>query len=225
MTHTSYGRHGHPGPRSHYARHSGYGHRLHGGRRARRGDIRAAILALLADRPMHGYEMIKELEERTGGVWSPSAGSIYPTLQLLEDEGLIRGTEQAGKRRFELTAEGTTKQNEARRARLAWESVAAGAPAEGLKLKRPLKELNGRRCAGDGQWHGGQRGRVLSCSTRRGGRSTGSSPTETAPLELGRAWAAVEIKHGGPFCLPRGAPADDPPARPSSSSTASRRAR
>ena len=52
---------------------------------------------------MHGYEMITEVEDRTGGAWRPSAGSIYPTLQLLEDEGLIEGTEAEGKRRFELT--------------------------------------------------------------------------------------------------------------------------
>src|SRR6478672_10560969 len=78
-----------------------------GGPRARRGDVRAAVLALLAERPMHGYEMIKEIEERTDGAWTPSAGSIYPTLQMLEDEGLIRGEESDGKRRFTLTEEGT----------------------------------------------------------------------------------------------------------------------
>jgi hypothetical protein len=55
-----------------------------GGPRVRRGDVRAAILTLLVERPMHGYEMIQELEARTNGVWRPSAGSIYPTLQLLE---------------------------------------------------------------------------------------------------------------------------------------------
>src|SRR5215470_10982285 len=61
-----------------------------GGRgRARRGDVRASILALLKDRPMHGYEMIQEIGERSGGAWRPSPGSVYPTLQLLEDEGLI----------------------------------------------------------------------------------------------------------------------------------------
>src|SRR5687768_10091665 len=60
----------------------------HGRGRGRRGNIRAAILGLLLERPMHGYEMITELESRTGGVWRPSPGSIYPTLQLLEDEGL-----------------------------------------------------------------------------------------------------------------------------------------
>jgi DNA-binding PadR family transcriptional regulator len=77
-----------------------------GGPRVRRGDVRNAILALLAERPMHGYEMIQELEARTNGVWRPSAGSIYPTLQLLEDEGLVVGEESEGKRRFSLTDAG-----------------------------------------------------------------------------------------------------------------------
>ena len=55
---------------------------------------------------MHGYEMIKEIEERSGGYWRPSAGSIYPTLQLLEEQGLIAGEEAEGKRLFSLTDEG-----------------------------------------------------------------------------------------------------------------------
>ena len=78
------------------------------GPRARRGDIRAGILHLLADvdRPMHGYEMIRELQERSGGAWRPSAGSIYPTLQLLEDEGLVASTEDSGKRLYSLTDAG-----------------------------------------------------------------------------------------------------------------------
>jgi DNA-binding PadR family transcriptional regulator len=77
-----------------------------GGPRVRRGNVRAAILALLAERAMHGYEMIQELESRTNGVWRPSAGSIYPTLQQLEDEGLVAGEESDGKRRFTLTDAG-----------------------------------------------------------------------------------------------------------------------
>src|SRR4051794_7955943 len=77
-----------------------------GGRRMKRGNVRAAILALLAERPMHGYEMIQELESRTGGLWRPSPGSVYPTLQLLEDEGLISGRESSGKRLFALTDTG-----------------------------------------------------------------------------------------------------------------------
>src|SRR5882672_8468868 len=81
--------------------------RGHGGRRGRRGDVRAAILALLAERSMHGYEMIQEIGERSGGLWRPSPGSVYPTLQLLADEGLVTSSEGSGsKRLFELTDEG-----------------------------------------------------------------------------------------------------------------------
>jgi DNA-binding PadR family transcriptional regulator len=87
------------------SRHSHWRHGR-GGTRARRGDVRAAVLALLAERPMHGYEMIKELEERTGGAWRPSAGSIYPTLQLLEDEGLVKGEEVEGRKVYSLTDSG-----------------------------------------------------------------------------------------------------------------------
>src|SRR5215207_712424 len=67
------------------------------GRRARRGDVRAAAIALLTERPMHGYEMIRELEERTDGVWRPSPGAVYPALQLLEDQGLVAADAEAGK--------------------------------------------------------------------------------------------------------------------------------
>ncbi|ATW47457.1 PadR family transcriptional regulator [Streptomyces peucetius] len=78
-----------------------------GGRgRARRGDVRASILALLRDRPMHGYEMIQEIGERSGGAWKPSPGSVYPTLQMLEDEGLIVSESEGGKKLFTLTDTG-----------------------------------------------------------------------------------------------------------------------
>src|SRR3954470_4925733 len=80
------------------------GHRGHGG--GRRPNVRNAVLALLAERPMHGYEMIQELESRTGGIWRPSPGSVYPTLQLLEDEGLIAAENDGGRKRFALTDAG-----------------------------------------------------------------------------------------------------------------------
>jgi DNA-binding PadR family transcriptional regulator len=92
-----------------------------GGPRVRRGNVRAAILALLAERPMHGYEMIQELEARTNGLWRPSPGSIYPTLQLLEDEGLVTGEESEGKRRFSLTDAGRSAAEELERP--PWEEV------------------------------------------------------------------------------------------------------
>ena len=77
-----------------------------GGPRARRGDVRTAILVLLQERPMHGYQVIQELSDRTGGEWRPSPGSVYPTLQLLEESGLISAEEVDGKRVFSLTDEG-----------------------------------------------------------------------------------------------------------------------
>jgi DNA-binding PadR family transcriptional regulator len=72
----------------------------------RRGDVRAAILAVLADKPMHGYQVMQELGQRSGGAWTPSAGSVYPTLQQLEDEGLVHGEEQEGRRVYSLTDQG-----------------------------------------------------------------------------------------------------------------------
>ena len=86
-----------------------------GGRRARRGDIRWALLLALADAPAHGYELIGRLEARTGGAWRPSAGSVYPTLQLLEEEGLVVGHDDGGKRVFELTEAGRASATEASR--------------------------------------------------------------------------------------------------------------
>ena len=76
------------------------------GRRVGRGDVRAAILSLLGEAPMHGYQIMQELAERSGGAWRPSPGSVYPTLQALEDEELITAGAEGGKRTFTLTAAG-----------------------------------------------------------------------------------------------------------------------
>jgi DNA-binding PadR family transcriptional regulator len=88
-------------------RHDGEGWegRRRGGR-MRRGDIRTALLAILAEEPGHGYDVIQRLEEKTSGAWRPSPGSVYPTLQLLEDEGLVRSGEHNAKRVYEITDEG-----------------------------------------------------------------------------------------------------------------------
>lgn len=75
----------------------------------RRGDIRAAMLALLAEAPGHGYDLMRRLEDQSGGAWRPSAGSIYPTLQQLEDEGLVTSTHTDGKRVYTITEAGTAE--------------------------------------------------------------------------------------------------------------------
>ena len=109
--------------------------------RARRGDVRAAVLALLTERPMHGYEIIQELEARTQGLWRPSPGSVYPTLQLLEDEGLVAHDEADGKRSFRLTDAGS----EAAAARgdgpAPWDEVTAGADPQALGLQQGIRQL------------------------------------------------------------------------------------
>ena len=106
---------GHPG--AGFGRHGGmggFGGPMFGrGPKVGRGDVRAAILALLSEKPMHGYQIITELTERSGGVWRPSPGSVYPTLQSLEDEGLIAADKSEGRRVFDLTVEGLKVANEA----------------------------------------------------------------------------------------------------------------
>lgn len=74
-----------------------------------RGDVRSAILHLLAEEPMHGYQIMSELRERTDGIWQPSPGSIYPTLNQLEDEGLVRAEERDGKKVYALTDDGNAE--------------------------------------------------------------------------------------------------------------------
>ncbi|MET9732438.1 PadR family transcriptional regulator [Streptomyces sp. NPDC006458] len=98
--------------------------------RARRGDVRASILALLRDRPMHGYEMIQEIGERSGGAWRPSPGSVYPTLQLLEDEGLIISESEGGKKLFSLTDAGRVAAEEGPEA--PWEEAGRSVDWEAL---------------------------------------------------------------------------------------------
>src|SRR3954447_26977044 len=76
------------------------------GGRGRRGDVRAAMLVLLEETPQNGYQLIQEIERRSDGLWKPSPGSVYPALQQLEDEGLVRTIEQEGRRAYELTEQG-----------------------------------------------------------------------------------------------------------------------
>lgn len=70
------------------------------------GEIKFIILRLLKEKPRHGYEVIKALEERMAGCYTPSAGTVYPTLQMLEDQGYVRGVDQGGKKVYEVTPEG-----------------------------------------------------------------------------------------------------------------------
>ena len=96
-----------------------------GGTRMARGDVRSAVLALLTEKPMHGYQIIREIEERSGGAWKPSPGSVYPTLQLLADEGLIRAEESNGRKTYSLTDEGRQVADAAAGTSAPWEAQGA----------------------------------------------------------------------------------------------------
>jgi DNA-binding PadR family transcriptional regulator len=138
--HEWFSREGGPGHRRH---HGGRGHREHhfgragmggfGRGRAARGDIRAAILALLAEQPMHGYQIMQELLERSRGAWRVSPGSVYPTLAQLEDEELIQAEQQSGKRVFSLTEAGKAEAQGATGE--PWNEVASEVPPALIELR------------------------------------------------------------------------------------------
>ena len=112
------------------------------GKRARRGDVRAAVLLLLEEEPRNGYQLMQELEERSGGVWRPSPGSIYPALSQLEDEGLVRSDESAGRRAFQLTDAGRAYIEENREALgVPWEAVGGDVPEGLFQLRQLMMQL------------------------------------------------------------------------------------
>jgi DNA-binding PadR family transcriptional regulator len=113
--------------------------------RAGRGDVRAAIISLLSEGPRNGYQIIQEINERTGGLWRVSSGSVYPTISQLEDEGLIERTDGTGRKLFALTQAGRehAEQNAEQLARL-WE---AGAQDAQLGEVRQYRELIGQLAA------------------------------------------------------------------------------
>jgi DNA-binding PadR family transcriptional regulator len=110
---------GRRGPRGRWGDFGGWG----GGRRMRRGHIRTSILVSLREEPAHGYEVMRRLEDMSGGLWRPSPGSVYPHLQMLEDEGLVRSSEVNGSRTYTLTDAG---QEAAQQAALPWQPGGQG---------------------------------------------------------------------------------------------------
>ena len=108
----------------------------------RRGDVRSALLIALQDGPGHGYELIQALEAKTEGRWRPSPGSVYPTLQLLDDEGLVRSTERDGKRVYELTDEGrAAAESHLAERGVPWEAMDRGAGGTG-SLRVAVRDLH-----------------------------------------------------------------------------------
>jgi DNA-binding PadR family transcriptional regulator len=112
------------------------------GRRARRGDVRAAALVLLEEEPRNGYQLMQEIELRSDGAWRPSPGSVYPALQQLEDEGLVRTNQADGRRVYELTDEGRSHV-EAHREELGapWEAFTRDSGDETREVGGLLKDV------------------------------------------------------------------------------------
>ncbi len=112
------------------------------GPRARRGDVRAALLVLLAEEPRNGYQLMQAIEERSDGVWRPSPGSVYPALQQLEDEGLVRVEAGQGGKAYALTDAGRAHVEE-RREQLGtpWDAVKGDMGAGAWELMAPMREI------------------------------------------------------------------------------------
>jgi len=112
------------------------------GPRRGRGDVRTAVLMLLLERPMHGYEMIQQIRERSSEAWSPSPGAIYPTLQLLTDEGLITTDDLDGKKVSRLTETGQTLAQELQATKTApWDEASADAGSGAHSLREAIFHL------------------------------------------------------------------------------------
>lgn len=113
------------------------------GRRAKRGDVRAAALALLAETALNGYQIIQEISERSDGVWRPSPGSVYPALQQLEDEGLIRAeADESGRRSYQLTDEGRSYvEAHPGEVRAPWEAVAGSVGDSAIEMRDLLRQV------------------------------------------------------------------------------------
>jgi len=110
----------------------------------KRGDVRAALLVLLEEEPRSGYALMQEIERRSDGVWSPSPGSVYPALQQLEDEGLIRTAESGGRKAYELTDEGRAHVEEHRdRLGTPWEGLDDGVGSEMRQLGQLMQGIGG----------------------------------------------------------------------------------
>jgi DNA-binding PadR family transcriptional regulator len=117
-------------------------HRRGGRGRVPRGDVRTAVLLLLTEQPMHGYQLMQAIAERSGGSWTPSPGAIYPTISQLEDEGLVTVTADAGRKLVTLTESG---REHVEAGRQTWADPFAGrtATAPGTDLRGLLEQLHG----------------------------------------------------------------------------------
>jgi DNA-binding PadR family transcriptional regulator len=165
--------------------------------RVKRGDVRAAVLALLAEEPRNGYQIIQEIAARSGGVWQPSPGSVYPALQQLKDEGLIHPEGEG----FSLTDEGRTYMTEhADEVDAPWE-VVAGREHGGMREMRPL--VGQVAMAAMQVVHAGSESQIAEAQrvlkdTRRSLYRILAADDEADDEQAGQADAASEAGEAGP---------------------------
>ena len=161
------------------------------GPRVRRGDVRAAALALLAEEPRNGYQLIQEIAERSGGVWQPSPGSVYPALQQLEDEGLIQAeTPEGGRKRYALTAEGREYVTaHADEVRAPWDDVASSVGTDAIELRKLFGAVAMAACRSCRSARRARSSRRARFSPMPGGSSTRfSPPMTTLPSNRTKDW-------------------------------------
>jgi DNA-binding PadR family transcriptional regulator len=160
---------------------SGFG----GGRgRKRRGDVRVALLLLLAEEPRNGYQLMQTIEERSGGRWRPSPGSVYPALAQLEDEGFVRETQRDSGRVFEITDAGREHVDARETAAPPWESGDGPEVSTFHELRSLIIGIGkaGWQVAQEGneqQW--AQASQILSEARRSLYRILGEEPEHHAP--------------------------------------------
>lgn len=138
------------------------------GPKARRGDVRAALLLLLAEADQNGYQLIQEIERRTDGFWKPSPGSVYPALQQLEDEGLVRAQELDGRRTYTLTDEGRAYVD-ANRPQLGdpFEAVTGGIDEGVLDLRQLMMQVGAAVMQVAGSGHTDEARKILADARRK----------------------------------------------------------
>lgn len=113
-----------------------------GGRKTRRGDVRAAILAILLEQPRNGYQIIQDIERRSRGLWRPSAGAVYPALQQLQDEALVDGKESGSSRIYSLTDAGRAYAVEHQdELRAPWAEIAEAFDDDTVKLHQLIAQV------------------------------------------------------------------------------------
>ena len=161
---------GRGGPREggwHGGGRGGFGGPWGEGPRMRRGDVRTALLLALVDGPAHGYELSTRLEQKSGGAWRPSPGSVYPTLQLLADEGLVEAEERDGKRIYALTKAGKTEATErGKAADVPWQQ-ATDEDSDGLREAVHGLKLAARQVYSAGNEEQRQKARAIIVEARR----------------------------------------------------------